>query len=65
MCSIYQIEYSLSLSRKKIGSICSRIGYRGRYWVEEKVINMQGWGRLHNEKLHNLYSSPKNIWLIK
>jgi hypothetical protein len=24
-----------------------------------------GWGRLHNEKLHNLYSSPYIIRVIK
>jgi hypothetical protein len=24
-----------------------------------------GWRRLHNEKLHNLYTSPNIIWVIK
>jgi hypothetical protein len=24
-----------------------------------------GWRRLHNEELHNLYTSPNIIWVIK
>jgi hypothetical protein len=29
----------------------------------EEVVG--GWRRLHNEELHNLYSSPNIIWVIK
>jgi hypothetical protein len=29
----------------------------------EKVVG--GWGRLHNEELHNLYNSPNIITVIK
>jgi hypothetical protein len=24
-----------------------------------------GWGKLHNEELHNLYSSPDIMWIIR
>jgi hypothetical protein len=30
---------------------------------DNKIIG--GWRKLHNEKLHNLYSSPNNIRMIK
>jgi hypothetical protein len=28
-------------------------------------MNMGGWRKLHNEELHNLYSSPSKIRIIK
>jgi hypothetical protein len=27
-------------------------------------LRTEGWGRLHNEELHNLYASPDIIWVI-
>jgi hypothetical protein len=52
------------------------LGEEHRLWVFEnrvlrgifgsKIDKMMGsWRRLHNEKLHNLYTSPNNIRVIK
>jgi hypothetical protein len=30
-----------------------------------KILQYRGWSKLHNEELHNLYSSPSIIRMIK
>jgi hypothetical protein len=42
-----------------------RTGFKGEY-LDQKRDNITGkWRTLHNEDLHNLYSSPDIIWHIK
>jgi hypothetical protein len=36
-----------------------------RIFERKREEGMGGWGKLHNKKLHNLYSSPNIISLIK
>jgi hypothetical protein len=41
-----------------------RTGCWGEYWIWEGWRD-RGWRKLHNEELHNLYSSTNTIRLIK
>jgi hypothetical protein len=36
-----------------------------RIFVPKRVEVMRGWRKLHNEELHNLYSTPSVIRMIK
>jgi hypothetical protein len=40
-------------------------GTEENIWTEKRDEVKRGWRKLHNEELHNLYSSPNIIQMIK
>jgi hypothetical protein len=50
--------------RSYINWDCSRTGCWKEYW-DRSGLEWRGWIKLHNEELHDLYSSPSIIWNIK